>query len=70
MVEEAQALLEQWRMNVASRTWREEGLSVTFSAGVGEWHMETLEHLVSSVDEALYKAKRQGKNRILRTSHT
>ena len=70
MVEGAQTLLEEWRMNVASRTWREEGLSVTFSAGLGEWHMETLEHLVSSVDEALYKAKRQGKNRILRTSHT
>lgn len=69
-VEQAGALLELWRINVANRTWREEGLNVTFSAGLGEWHMETLEHLVSSVDEALYKAKRQGKNRILRTSIT
>lgn len=67
-VDEAAALLELWRMNVANRTWREEGLSVTFSAGLGEWHMETLDHLVSSVDEALYNAKRQGKNRIVRTS--
>ena len=68
-IAEASALLELWRMNVANRNWREEGLHVTFSAGLGEWHMETLDHLVSSVDEALYKAKRQGKNRILRTTH-
>jgi len=67
-VAEAGAILELWRVKVSKRTWREEGLSVTFSAGLGEWHMETLEHLVSSVDEALYRAKRQGKNRILRTS--
>ena len=67
-VEQASALLELWRLSVANRTWREEGLRVTFSAGLGEWHMETLDHLVSSVDEALYRAKRQGKNRIERTS--
>ncbi|HCL5623413.1 TPA: diguanylate cyclase [Kluyvera ascorbata] len=68
-IAEASALLELWRINVANRNWREEGLHVTFSAGLGEWHMETLDHLVSSVDEALYKAKRQGKNRILRTTY-
>ena len=67
-IAESAALLELWRINVANRTWREEGLHVTFSAGLGEWHMETLDHLVSSVDEALYRAKRQGKNRIERTS--
>jgi diguanylate cyclase (GGDEF)-like protein len=62
---DATALLEQWRKNVEGRSWREEGLSVTFSAGLGEWHMEPLEQLIVSVDEALYKAKQQGKNRIL-----
>jgi GGDEF domain-containing protein len=32
-------LLEQWRINVANRDWREEGLNVTFSAGLasGKW---------------------------------
>ena len=49
-----------------SDTWREDGLTVTFSAGLGEWNMEPLDKLVVSVDEALYKAKQQGKNRILR----
>ena len=59
-------LLESWRARVALRSWREEGLTVTFSAGLGEWNMEPLEQLVVRVDEALYKAKQQGKNRIVR----
>lgn len=63
----AHQLLELWRVNVANRTWREDGLHVTFSAGLGEWNMESLEQLVIRVDEALYKAKQQGKNQILRT---
>ena len=50
----------------AQRSWREEGLTVTFSAGLGEWNMEPLEQLVVRVDEALYKAKQLGKNRIVR----
>ncbi len=68
-IENALALLEQWRMNVANRTWREKDLAVTFSAGLGEWNMEPLNQLVARVDEALYKAKKQGKNRILRINH-
>ena len=62
---EARQLLEQWRMQVASRDWREEGLFVTFSGGLGEWRMESLEQLVSGVDAALYQAKQQGKNQIV-----
>ncbi|MEF3088201.1 sensor domain-containing diguanylate cyclase [Raoultella sp. WB_B2P2-3] len=63
----AHTLLESWRIKITQRTWREEGLSVTFSAGLGEWNMEPLDKLVVSVDEALYKAKQQGKNQIVRT---
>lgn len=63
----AHTILESWRVKIAQRTWREEGLTVTFSAGLGEWNMEPLDKLVVSVDEALYKAKLQGKNRIVRT---
>lgn len=65
-VEEALPLLESWRENVAGRTWREDDLHVTFSGGLGEWNMEPLDQLVIAVDEALYKAKQQGKNRIVR----
>ena len=64
----AYPLLEQWRINVANRDWREEGLNVTFSAGLGEWQMEPLEPLINSVDEALYRAKQQGKNQIVSCS--
>ncbi|XTZ38213.1 sensor domain-containing diguanylate cyclase [Salmonella enterica] len=63
-IENASQLLNQWRTNVENRRWREEGLGVTFSAGLGEWHMEPLNQLIASVDEALYKAKQQGKNQI------
>lgn len=65
--EKALQLLESWRENVAQRTWREENMSVTFSGGIGEWKMEPLEQLVMAVDKALYQAKQQGKNRIIRT---
>lgn len=62
------SLLDAWRTAVERRVWREENLHVTFSAGLGEWHFEPLEHLVGSVDNALYSAKQQGKNRIVRTT--
>jgi diguanylate cyclase (GGDEF) domain len=62
------SLLERWRLAVENRAWREENLHVTFSAGLGEWRFEPLEQFVGSVDNALYTAKQQGKNRILRTA--
>ncbi|HDR2755916.1 sensor domain-containing diguanylate cyclase [Enterobacter sp. RHBSTW-00175] len=61
-------LLDTWRIAVEKRAWREENLHVTFSAGLGEWHFEPLEQFIGTVDGALYKAKQQGKNRILQTS--
>ena len=67
-IADAFSLLEAWRTAVEKRVWREENLRVTFSGGLGEWHFEPLEQFVESVDNALYSAKRQGKNRILRTS--
>lgn len=65
---EAAILLEQWRKNIAQRTWREEALQVTFSAGVGEWQNEPPESFISRIDNTLYKAKQQGKNRILHSA--
>lgn len=61
----AHSLLEHWRTEIAKRTWREEGLHVTFSAGLGEWNLEAQEQLIMRVDEALYQAKQEGKNRIV-----
>lgn len=68
LMNSAHALLEAWRTAVEKRTWREENLRVTFSAGTGEWHFEPLEQFIGSVDEALYTAKQQGKNRIVSTA--
>lgn len=65
-IREADMLLETWRIQVDARVWREEGLHVTFSAGLGEWKHETQEQLIEGVDKTLYMAKKQGKNRILR----
>lgn len=68
MFDSSLELLESWRLAVQNRVWREDNLHVTFSAGLGEWHFEPLDKFVASVDGALYKAKQQGKNRILLTS--
>lgn len=62
---EALSLLESWRETIAQRTWREDGMQVTFSAGLGKWNREPLDQLIITVDEALYKAKQQGKNQIV-----
>ncbi|WP_368544891.1 sensor domain-containing diguanylate cyclase [Enterobacter soli] len=70
LFDSALELLERWRLAVEQRTWREENLHVTFSAGLGEWHFEPLEQFVASVDAALYTAKQQGKNRILLSANS
>lgn len=60
----ALTLLEQWRTQVAQRSWREPELVVTFSAGLGLWRQESAEQLLARVDQALYQAKDAGKNRV------
>ena len=61
---QALALLERWRQRVLQRQWRETGLVVTFSAGLGQWRHESAAHLIARVDRALYQAKEAGKNRV------
>lgn len=65
LMAQAESLLNDWRLNVIRREWREENLHVTFSGGLGEWRMESSEQLIAAVDQALYQAKQEGKNRIL-----
>ena len=65
LLAQAESCLLYTSDNVTRRDWREEGLHVTFSGGLGEWRMGPPEPLIAAVDEALYKAKQQGKNRIL-----
>ncbi|HCH53032.1 MAG TPA: diguanylate cyclase, partial [Aeromonas sp.] len=61
---QALALLERWRLRVLQRQWREAGLVVTFSAGLGQWRHESAAQLIARVDRALYQAKEAGKNRV------
>jgi diguanylate cyclase (GGDEF)-like protein len=48
------------------------GGHVTLSAGVAEFpvHGETVEAIIASADAALYEAKREGRNRVLRARRT
>ncbi|UCE32836.1 MAG: diguanylate cyclase, partial [Burkholderiales bacterium] len=51
----------------ADQTWTDlaEGLAVTVSAGLAEYRPgETVEQLLERADQALYDAKRAGRNRV------
>jgi len=64
----ALAATERIRAAVEARDWGEiaPGLKVTVSAGVaGFRHGESIEQLVNRADEAMYAAKRAGRNRIV-----
>ena len=66
-LEDAQALMESWRTETADLKWREPGLNVTFSTGIANLtYGQSTTDLLAVVDEALYLAKRTGKNRICR----
>lgn len=68
-LEEAVLQLERWRLDVAKANWREEDLTVTFSAGIGASEgLTTIEMLFEAVDQALYRAKKDGKNRCYRAA--
>jgi diguanylate cyclase len=65
-LEEAQAVLLRLQRSLSASLFMHEGrdVFVTFSAGVTLYQQgETLEHALDRADEALYEAKRTGKNR-------
>ncbi|MNN97483.1 diguanylate cyclase [compost metagenome] len=59
--------MELWRCRLSELKWREKGMRVTFSAGIGESQGRPPEALMTLVDKAMYQAKRAGKNRIHRS---
>ncbi|QXW27982.1 diguanylate cyclase [Aeromonas sanarellii] len=63
---EAERLMELWRCQLSEQKWREKGMRVTFSAGIGASLGRSPEVLIALVDKAMYQAKRAGKNRIHR----
>jgi diguanylate cyclase (GGDEF)-like protein len=66
-LQECMAALERLRQSVEAMKFDgHPNLRVTFSAGLAQAHVgDTLEHLVERADQALYAAKRQGRNRCL-----
>ncbi|SEL44914.1 diguanylate cyclase [Roseateles sp. YR242] len=65
-LEEAQAVLLRLQRSLSASLFMHEGrdVFVTFSAGVTLYRQgETMEHALDRADEALYEAKRTGKNR-------
>jgi len=59
----AGVLAERIRLAVESAVY-EEGVKITVSGGIAEFHHNTAEELIKRADELLFKAKQAGKNRI------
>ena len=62
---EALSVLERLRQSVEALVFKDHTLmQLTFSVGIAQAHPgESLEHLVDRADQAVYEAKRQGRNR-------
>jgi diguanylate cyclase (GGDEF)-like protein/PAS domain S-box-containing protein len=66
-LEQAAATLQRIRSAIADMDIDigQQTIRITFSAGVAEYHPgESLDQLIGRVDRALYRAKREGRNRI------
>lgn len=57
-------LAERIRTSIESLTWSKDAPGLTISGGVVEYQGENMTELFKKVDELLYKAKAQGRNRI------
>lgn len=69
-LEDAEWQVERWRLGVSELKWQEENLSVTFSGGIGADEGRGVDQLLEAVDQALYRAKQDGRNRLYRaTAH-
>lgn len=69
-VEEAEAILQRLRARVAPISVFGQTVRFSVSAGVCQAgaHVATLEQLIHDADQALYRAKQQGRDRVVRSS--
>lgn len=64
---EAFKLADGFRARLQDQAWRERNLVVTISGGVSGWSADSnSSDLMGRADEALYRAKRGGRNRVVR----
>lgn len=61
---EASRLFSVMRLAIEQLVWRERGLVTTFSGGLVAWRGQSRKALLRDADKLVYKAKREGKNRI------
>jgi diguanylate cyclase (GGDEF)-like protein len=66
--EEAMMIAERLRSKVEKTPLSEKRIQITFSLGVASWHGadDSDTQLLKRVDDALYMAKRTGRNRVCR----
>lgn len=59
-------IADRFRASLERQAWREPGLEVTVSGGVAEWRRaDSPDTLTHRADQALYRAKSEGRNRII-----
>lgn len=67
LLDEASCIAERLRVAVETQAAVKGSIHYTISLGVGTWNKESqsIEHLITAVDTALYQAKNQGRNRVV-----
>jgi diguanylate cyclase (GGDEF)-like protein len=62
---EALTVAERIRARIKGLAWPEPGISVTISAGIGEYRDTDIDALVDAADRKLYEAKAAGRDRVV-----
>jgi len=62
--QQARQIMDDIRLNFANLIHDGQSLKVTFSCGVAEWSGQSISELVAASDQALYCAKRNGRNQV------
>ncbi len=60
----ARSICERIRLSIAAATFAD-GIKITISGGLSEYHGESLSDFINAADRNLYEAKRAGRNRIV-----
>lgn len=61
-IDDAVSLAERVRMNIKNTEFKN-GVHITVSGGIAEFHGESVDELIKNADTLLYKAKANGRNR-------
>ncbi len=70
-IQSAHDIADRFRETLETRARRESGVEVTASGGVTQWHFgDSPTTLTQRADQALYRAKAEGRNKVVRISGT